>query len=310
MKPHRGVKITFGFVLIVALVWYVDLTDVAAMLASIDVKFVGVAAILILVSTLIGAINVHLLVNPESKMKFSLFIPRYWFSWAVGLIVPGQVGDVATLSMVMRRYDVDISRTLGRSLVDKVISFTLMLAFASLGIANLPGFDLAKRWPIATLPVAFLFLAYWLRARIERFLSCRYPSTSEFLHNTFMEIAAATQHYPARTSINAILTCIKICLSGASYWYIFSAFGYVELGLWQVITLAASSSIIAYLPISFNGLGTVEFVGVALFTNLGISEAAVLSGYLVLRILVMALAWFPVLLWFVLRSKNPWLSVR
>lgn len=297
-------KVIFGFVLIVALTCYVDLTAVATILAGMDVKFVVVAAILILASTLIGAINVHMLVNPESEMTFSLFIPSYWFAWAVGLIVPGQVGDVATLSAVMKRYDFDIARTLGRSLVDKVISLTLMLAFASWGVANLPGLDLTKRWPIATLSVAFLLIAYWLRVRIEHFLSCRYPGIAEFLHDTITEIAVVTKRYPTRAAINAILTCIKICLSGASYWYIFSAFGCKELGIWQVITLAASSSIIAYLPISFNGLGTVEVAGVVLFTKLGISEPEVLSAYLLLRVLVMVLAWFPVLLWFIFRSKT------
>jgi hypothetical protein len=51
--------------------------------------------------------------------------------------------------------------------------------------------------------------------------------------------------------------------------------------------------LVAYLPVSFNGIGTVELAGVALFGTVGVPAAAVFSGYMALRAMVLVIAWVP-----------------
>lgn len=297
MRPCRLLRIVFGLILVGILMWFVDLKAVTMKLAQLDIRLVGTVTVLIILSTIIAAFNTHLLVNPESKVSFLSFLPLYWLSWAVGLVFPGQVGDVVTLSSIMRRHDVAVSRTLGRSLADKFISFILMLFFALWGVALLQGWSFVDGWPFFLGAFTFLFLAIWQRTYIEHSLSLWSPRVAAFYQNTLVEIMASVRCYPLRVAINAFLTCIKIGLAGVSYWYMFRALGYCNLGIWNVVTLAALSSIIAYIPISFNGLGTVELVGVYIFSSLGVDKTGVLSGYLTLRSLVLVLAWLPVLIW-------------
>ena len=198
-----------------------------------------------------------------------------------------------------------LSQTLGRSLADKLISFALMLGFAFLGIfAALPGVSLTSCWPLMTLtPVAFS-LIYWWRTPLLYTLNRWQPRLADFLSRTFREILHLARHHSVRIIINISLTVLKISLAGAAYWCIFRALGYVDVALWRVIPLVAASSLVAYLPISFNGLGTVEIAGVALFSAIGIDESSVLSAYLTLRIIVLTLAWLPVGLWLTLGQKS------
>ncbi len=41
----------------------------------------------------IGALGLHLLLNAEGKLPLRAFLPVFWTSWAIGLVLPGQIGD-------------------------------------------------------------------------------------------------------------------------------------------------------------------------------------------------------------------------
>ena len=296
---RKAPRILFGFVLLVVLIGYFDPGAIAAKLTDLNPVFVTATASLILIATFIGAYNTYLLVNLENGLAFSIFLPLYWLAWAVGLVFPGQVGDIATLSAVMKRRGLNITQTLGRSLVDKLISFVLMLGFGCWGIISLPGVSFESCWPLTALPLVVALLLYWQRHLIERVLKRRCHRILEFLQLTLRETMQVARCHPGRAAANMVMTSIKIGLIGGAYWCMFQALGHTEVALWRVIPLVAASSLVAYLPISFNGIGTVEITGVALFSTLGIAEPTVLSAYLILRVLVLALAWLPVGLWLI-----------
>ncbi|MCB1919469.1 MAG: flippase-like domain-containing protein [Candidatus Competibacteraceae bacterium] len=300
----KKLRVAFGIVLLAWLIGYLDISSILKQLANLNPVFVAAAVLLILMTTCLGASNTFLLVNLEGQLSLTAFLPAYWASWAVGLIFPGQVGDIATLSAILKRRGLMLSQTLGRSLADKLISFALMLSFAFFGIFALPGVSLTGYWPLITLtPVAFS-LIYWRRTPLLYTLNRWQPRLMDFLSQTFREILHLARHHSVRIVINISLTVLKISLAGAAYWCIFRALGYIDVALWRVIPLVAASSLVAYLPISFNGLGTVEIAGVALFSAIGINESSVLSAYLTLRIIVLTLAWLPVGLWLTLGQQS------
>lgn len=300
---RKAPRILFGFTLLVVLIVYFDPSTIAIKLTDLNPIFVAATASLILIATFIGAYNNYLFVNLENGLVFSIFLPLYWLAWAVGLVFPGQVGDIATLSAVMKRRGLNVTQTLGRSLADKLISFTLMLGFGCWGIVALPGVSLASYWPMAVLPLVIALMLYWQRHPIERALKRQHHRILEFLQLTLRETMQVARCHPGRAITNMVMTSIKIGLIGGAYWCVFQALGHIDVALWRVIPLVAASSLVAYLPISFNGIGTVEITGVMLFSTLGIAEPTVLSAYLILRILVLALAWLPVGLWLIAGGK-------
>lgn len=288
-------RVGFGTALLCALIWYVDPKQVAHALMGLSLAWIGISALLIICTALIGAINSYLLINLEKNLAFTTFLPLFWLSWAVGMVFPGQVGDMATMATQLRRRGIDLSVSIGRSLADKLISLILMVAFAAWEISNLPPFSIPAVW------TAGLFLLFVLGAwQVKRFfawLSAAKGRIASFVSKAIFETYQVIVHHPQRITGNAILTVIKICLTGVSYWCVFNALGYYGIDPWRVITLVAISSLVAYIPISFNGIGTAEITGVVLFSAIGLNEADTLSAYLVLRVMVMTIAWFPTGLW-------------
>jgi uncharacterized membrane protein YbhN (UPF0104 family) len=103
---------------------------------------------------------------------------------------------------------------------------------------------------------------------------------------------------------NLALTILKFGCSVLAFWCVFCALGEGQLAYLHTLPLVAISALVAYIPVSFNGLGTVEFAGIWLFGGAGIAKATVLSAYLLVRVIVLTIAWLPVSL-ALLTSRQP-----
>jgi len=93
------------------------------------------------------------------------------------------------------------------------------------------------------------------------------------------------------------VTAIKTLLTGLSYWLVLHAIDPAAPRFGTTTVISQSAGLIAYLPISFNGIGTVEVSAIALFRSVGLASATVLSAYLVLRATALAAAWGPATWW-------------
>jgi uncharacterized membrane protein YbhN (UPF0104 family) len=286
-------RVLFGVILLGALFYYVSPVSVLPFLKQIQPVWILATSGLIVLATLIGATNLYLLFGDNRNLKFGEFLPLYWTSWAVGLVVPGQVGDLASITTLLHRRGHVWQVVLSRSLLDKFISSVVLLTIALIGIARWVAVDILVWFVLALLAsgIAGIYLAIRLRKYAKRNVD-----------SLRQQVWECCSQLPQRVAMNFFLTVVKTGLIGASYWAVFRALGYADIPLLQVIPLVAASSLVAYLPVSFNGIGTVEAAGLILFSSLKIADPAVLTAYLLLRANVMILAWLPAAVWF-LRPK-------
>lgn len=301
-------RIGFGLALLLGLIWYFDAASIMRPFADLQLPWVLGSALLIVCATLIGAFNRHLLIDLEGKIPFIAFLPLYWVAWAMGLVIPGQIGEVAALSAMLRRKGLQWQESLGRSLLDKLISFSLMLMAGLGGLLLVAVPESSRALTIAMLAGLSLFMAvltilvFSNRERLARYFSHKTSALAGLIGDTSREFLAASIHHPSRVLLNAALTLVGIGFIGTAYWCVFVALGYTEIPFGKLILLVAACSIVAYVPVSFNGIGTVEVTGIMLFGLLGIPAAGVLSAYLCLRLIVMLLAWLPAATILVLRA--------
>lgn len=288
--------VSIGILILTILLTIVDLSKVIQSLSSIQAKWGISAALCIILATLLGAFNAYLFLNRHNTLRWSVFLPIYWLAWAVSLVTPGQIGDIATISTLLRKQNIGWHLSLGRSLLDKLISFLVMGILATIGFyltskryLNFDPSDKILLWIILSIAL----LLFFLRFRLVAFFSPELNGVRGLLGKTIREAKITMQHHPIRVLINIALTSIKILLIGISYWCIFRGLGAGNIDLLETIVLAAASSLVAYIPVSFNGIGTVEASGLVLFSQLGLSTSSILASYLGLRLLVMILAWLP-----------------
>lgn len=293
----KWVRFVAGLSLLSALVVVVGGQDIVRLAKQMDVRWVLAAAVCIVVATLIAAVNVHLFITRHSAIPFDRFLGGYWIAWAVGLIVPGQIGDIASLSIWLKSRGFAVDASVGVSLLDKLISLFWMLSLGTFGVLISGGYvtTVVHHWVVA---VALLVVAgggvlfacrgtdfvAWLKSR-SGFL----PRVASLVFDT---ISGAT----TRVWVNVLLSLVKLAVVSAAYWCVFRALGFDGLDLQTVVPLVAASSLVAYIPVSLNGIGTVELTALFLFGALGIPSAGVLSAYVLLRLLTFVLAWAPTLL--------------
>jgi uncharacterized protein (TIRG00374 family) len=274
---------------------------------KLDPSILSIAALAIVVSTFLGFVNSYLILARSGEISWGRFLPIYWVGWALSLVVPGQVGDVAGISALLKKHGLDWHTSIGRSLVDKAISFAVSCLFGLLALSQIT--EIKERMDFSdttvlgstALTVVVFVVVTIITTRSEHALARK---LRDFAAKVTREFFYTVQNYPLRLLINSCLTILKIVVIGLAYFYTFKAFGYSDLDYLPVIGLAAASGIVAYIPISFNGLGTAELAGIALFSALGIAASAVLSAYLTLRFIVMLLAWIPAGGWLLMRRDS------
>ena len=299
-------RAAFGLLLLIALLWYFDIVKVVQQFATLDPPWVMLTAALIVVSTLISAVNLHLFMNQEGNLPFAKFLPLYWTSWAIGIVFPGQVGDVASIAAMLKRRGMAWQVSLGRSLLDKLISFTLMLVIA---LASLPAL-VSVEWNFPTLAIALamstalLTICYIGRNQLVRYFDPANDGWRGFVARTWEQTVATIKGSPGKVALNFLLTATRIAITGLAYCSMFAALQYTNLDILKVIPMVAMTSVVAYLPISFNGIGTVEITGVLLFARLGMAPTSILSAYLALRLLVICLAWLPAAIWLLTSNQH------
>ncbi len=297
----------FGLGLLGALILYVDFEVVLSQLTHLATGWMFLAMACILVSTLLGAFNVFLLMARSGNVSLGKFLPIYWVGWSLSLIVPGQVGDLAGISTLLRRHRYDWHQSLGPGFLDKFISLVLMSALAAIGLTQTLGLD--KRVRVLGLVAAVSLVAggglvIFAPRLWRRLFNPRGKGLRGLVGRTLGEMRRiATTHY-VPLAANTALTVAKIVLTGGSYWAIFSGLGFGEVRLLDVVPLVAVSSLVAYIPVSFNGMGTAEAAGIFLFGRLGVTASGVVTTYLLLRITILVMAWVPSGLWLLIRGRG------
>jgi uncharacterized membrane protein YbhN (UPF0104 family) len=103
-----------------------------------------------------------------------------------------------------------------------------------------------------------------------------------FVGNLSSQVSFFVKHHPFLLLINFFLTCFKLGLVMLCYHAMITALGY-SLSTWKVGLAALSAGIVGYIPVSIQGLGTVEAVALFNFKTLGVNPPDVLAGYLILR---------------------------
>ena len=286
---RAGVLSLAGFALLAVLVWWVKPIRVAEVLNDADMAWIGLAVVALAGATVLGAANSYLIAIRGSGLNFTPFLAAYWCAWAFGQILPGQVGDLIGISLFLRRRGIAFPAAVGRLGADKLISLFCLLIISS-GLMTIYTTSAPRLAGMLGLFAAFaLFTAYFMSLRWN-------PASnrSDSLRGKFMRVLSEAhtviRSSPLIVAVNVVLTFFKFFLIGFCYWATFRAFHVATASLSDVTVTANSAGLVAYVPISANGLGTVELSATYLFGLLGLAAPVVVAVYLTLRVASLVLA--------------------
>lgn len=294
-RPPRAVPPLIGLCILGGLLYFAGGTDVlAAMRRCTPAALVGAAGAIV-VGTVLGAWNVYRIAGLQAAMPFARFLPVYWRSWAVGITVPGQIGDMLTTLWQLRGRTGSLAFIAGRLVADKAVTLGAMLVLA----AMLPMVMDRASMPLSLVLVGALALAamggYALLRRCARDATLlprwRWGMRLKPVLTAAVELPFGT------VALNAAVTVAKVLLSGLAYWLLLRAVVMNAPEFFATMVISQSAGLVAYLPVSFNGIGIVELSAITLFQAIDLNSAAVLSGYLTLRAITLVSAWVPAAWW-------------
>ncbi|WP_158753137.1 lysylphosphatidylglycerol synthase transmembrane domain-containing protein [Dyella sp. S184] len=294
-RRWRVILTLCGFGLLAGMIAWAGPVALWDRLRMIDPACLAGAIAAIVAGTLLSAINSYLICGASQVMGLGEYVYAFWVAWAIGLVVPGQIGDMLTLNQVLRRRGMPLSHSVARTTVDKVVSLLCALMVASqifrLGHASVLRSLSAGAIILLAGMAAFAALSLWALHRMGRMESKNRWVVGAIA--TAAEVVRIVITRPRLLVVNLVLSLLKVGLTGISYWLVIRGLSAAVPPLQNVTIAAISSGLVAYLPLSANGIGTVEVAGAGLFGELGIGLDIVLSMYLVLRLVNILLAWVP-----------------
>jgi uncharacterized membrane protein YbhN (UPF0104 family) len=227
----------------------------------------------------------------------------YLLSWCTFLLLPGSAGDAVQL-LLLKEAGVPYRDGGSVYVTDKIVSLGAAILVASTG--GLIYFQAFLRpWILlgmAALVGLMVAAAYMLGRRSHNAWIVR-----------VLELAAAPvrfyKNYPSRVRMNTLGTLTKLAITALSHWLAFRAVG-ADVSYGVVFTVAVLAGLVAYVPIAFNGLGTVEFAAVTLYGINNVPAHQVLATYLILRTGNIFLAMLGLLLSRLLAPNPPALAIQ
>jgi len=235
---NRIIKFYFGIILLAFLIWYFELFKTPHIFLSLDIGWIIVSALLIIASSILGALNSYIVVNIENRISFTNFLPRYWTAWAFTLVTPGQIGDIASMPAMLKKFGFPWHTTIGRTLVDKFISFTVVSILAFIGVVSLlKHLEINNDFLLfSTVTSLFLIiLAYRHKNYLKGLFNAERKDWRGFIGKTLSEIVTVMQFEPQRVLMNFFSTWIKFAIMGCSYFAVFTAFKVSDISVLVII---------------------------------------------------------------------------
>jgi len=277
------VRLTLGILLVLLLIWNVSIEKLIQSLAQVSFPHLFLAISYLYASIILGAFNQYILFTAFSLLSYKTFFFAYFKAFAVGLLLPGQIGD-ASIAFFLKSEGLYYSQTLSVYILDKFLTFILYVSVLFIFMGDIMGYP-AIISLLLLIALGFLMsLVFYIIVKLTSSFPVSWQKNRlmRFIHNLSSQLFFFAKHHPFLLLINFFLTFFKLGLVMFSYHAILTSLDY-SLSVWKVGLAAIASGIVGYIPVSIQGLGTVEAVALLNFKTLGVSPPDVLVCYLLLR---------------------------
>lgn len=268
-------------------------------------KFIDIAIILILLGIVIilGCLSFANLSKAVSNLPFFKIIRIYLWGIIVGMFSFGVVGELYTIPL-LHKNGLPLSHAISLSVIDKFLSLFIYV-LCTLGAFLLfwkkySIYALAVFLFVVTITLMFFYIKK-LRKIIKVSIFDKYiPGTTE----TFQTFLNFFLYHKKNVIIKLILSSMRVFVSGVIIWY-----GIIVLGgkndFIAVLFITTAAHLIAFIPISLNGLGIFEFSSTYALFLLGFSKNNVIISVLLARVLLWSLGFILfILLSFFWKNRN------
>jgi glycosyltransferase 2 family protein len=230
-----------------------------------------------------GALNIYLLLSATSiSVSFKTWWKYYAKSWALGLITPAKVGEFS-LVYFLRKKQVKIGSSVALILIDKIITFFLMIIIA-LFSSQLFSNQFNITYLLFSAFSLFLVLALFITNKtLKNYVikKLNYRIITSFItkikgySQTIIEVFQNKRFITANFGLTLFRYFIGVYVIHLAFFLIGNPVNY-----WHIFIIQSLVILISSVPITNAGLGLKEGTAVFLFSLVGVPTSITFIVYL------------------------------
>ncbi len=279
-------KILFGGLILIGLFYKIGFDRIAESLVQLNLWVLPLAIGFFVMFLWLSSLGSWVLLRAFSHLSFREFLPCYLPSWAFGLFLPGKLGEVSIIYYLKNR-DITVGQGTAFFVVGKTVTVFALGMVASTGFFTFFSFRVAVQLFLLLMIVlggfVFFLLSPFGRNVIRKVLP-------EKIHERFTGFSSAfSSYFKKHSRLLAMSLGIKLlgfgCIAVMNY-FIFSVGLNVKILVFKILQVSTMETFSALIPISVNGLGIRQAMGIYLYGILGVNAPIVASSQIVGWVLI------------------------
>ena len=263
-------RILFGGLFLFGLFYKIGFDRIAESLVQLNLWALPLAVGLFVLFLWLSSLGSWVLLRAFSRLSFREFLSCYLPSWAIGLFLPGKLGEVSIIYYLKNR-DIAVGQGTAFFVVGKTMTALALGIIASTGFFTFFSFREAVQ--------LFLLLVVILG-------SCIFFLLSSFGRNTVRKVlpqriqerfagfsSAFSSYFQKNRGLLVLSLGIKLL-------------GFSCIAVFKILQISTMETFSALIPISVNGLGIRQAIGIYLYSLLNVSAPIVASSQIVGWVLI------------------------
>lgn len=276
------IEILIGIIIITFMLNQINLTEVISLLSKADLALIFLAIIIYIATFWLTAWGLKELFASKIDLKWIEWLKYYWINFSLSMILPGRTGDFSIIYFFKKK-NISIGTSTALVIIDKIITLILFGLVSLLGLFTLIESNELYLGLLATLLILALSIFIFSRSGrriLYKILGKHSVKLADF-HESYDSLLKS---HKDKLLINFVVTILRPILNGLLIVILFKALNY-DVSLFYSIVISSITLIASLVPLTPNGVGIREGLGLLLFNRLGIPFEASLSMYLIILIM-------------------------
>ena len=273
----RVIRYFLGPLLLVILFWTIGLKQIWLLLTTTHLKFFVLAYLFFVLAVFIAVINLYVLFYPLQQIDPKRFVQYFFASRVTSLIFPGRLGEFS-LSYYLKGENINLGQGMAVVVTDKLITVTISMVLGMIAVS------IFMKGQHITAFVLYIFLMMMLfvlllssRSRdfIKKWILRKYSHHFAGFSKTLF---AYEQEHKGTVLLNMLFTLVRMVVLALSAKAIFLALE-TDIPLLTLILVSGLETLSNSIPLTVNGLGIKQAIGVYVFSAIGVSPVITGTRY-------------------------------
>ena len=279
-------RILFGGLLLFGLFYKIGFDEIAGSLFRLNLWALPLAAGLFVLFLGLSSLGSWVLLRAFSPLSFREFLPCYLPSWAIGLFLPGKLGEVSIVYYLKNR-DIAVGQGTAFFVVGKTMTVLALGIVASTGFFTFFSFQVAVQLFLLLVVILGSFIFFLLSSFGRNIIKKVLPA--KIIERFAGFSSAFTSYFFKHKGLMGLSLGIKLlgfgCIAVMNYT-IFAVGLNVRIAVFKILQIITMETFSALIPISVNGLGIRQAMGIYFYGLLGVNAPIVASSQIVGWVLI------------------------